>query len=74
MQNIRIAHLAKCPICGGSAKLRKNAAKRFQVACSKCRFRTAWERKCDAIISWYNMSEVVRKKKEENPEWRTSVR
>lgn len=40
--------------------MQKNAAKRFQVKCKACNFRTGWERKCDAIISWYNMSAKYR--------------
>lgn len=60
MKMIRIAKLAKCPVCGGQPMMQKNAAKRFQVKCKACNFRTGWERKCDAIISWYNMSAKYR--------------
>lgn len=59
MKTINIAKLRKCPVCGGLPRMTKNAAKRFQVSCRNCTFRTGWMRKCDAIISWYNMSAII---------------
>lgn len=56
MQTIRIANLMKCPVCGAKAVLRKNASKDFQVACTKCECRTSWQRKTEAVITWYNMT------------------
>lgn len=60
MKVIRIARIAKCPVCGGLPQMVVNAAKRFQVRCKSCEFRTGWMRKTDAVISWYNMSNQYR--------------
>lgn len=58
MKTQTIKNLRRCPKCGGEVILRKNASKRFQVACPKCRTHTGWESKIDAIISWYNLSAI----------------
>lgn len=62
MRTIRIARIAKCPVCGGRPQMLKNAAKQFQVRCTNptCAFKTGWMRKTDAVISWYNMSNQLR--------------
>lgn len=49
-----IPDLRHCPMCGGEAHLRKNASKRFQVHCKKCRCCTIWTSKPLAIVAWYN--------------------
>lgn len=58
MKYIEINGLRKCPVCGFSSMMRKNASKRFQVKCKKCKCATAWTSKSEAIIAWYNMCEV----------------
>lgn len=49
-----IPNLRKCPICGFGAIMRKNASKRFQVKCKKCKCATPWTSKIEAVITWYN--------------------
>lgn len=49
-----IPHIANCPICGEKPVLRRNASKKFQVYCVKCKTRTSWMTKPEAIIQWYN--------------------
>lgn len=70
MKTIRIAKIAKCPVCGGRPKMLKNASKDFQVRCTQCEFKTGWMRKTDAVIAWYNAlikyNELYGKKKEED--------
>lgn len=46
--------LRTCPICGSAAHIRRNASKRFQVHCKKCKCQTAWLNKPAAIVAWYN--------------------
>lgn len=58
MQYEEIDGLRNCPMCGGPAHLRKNASKRFQVKCKKCRCCTAWTSKPLAIVLWYNNATV----------------
>ncbi len=53
-----IRGLRKCPVCGYGAVMRKNASKRFQVHCKKCKACSAWTDKAHAIIDWYNMSDL----------------
>lgn len=50
--------LRKCPICGFSAIMRKNASKRFQVHCKKCNCCTPWTDKISAVVSWYNNADT----------------
>lgn len=50
-----LQNVAPCPICGAPVKLRKNASKDFQVACTQCQARTGWGKKTDTVITWYNM-------------------
>lgn len=56
MKLIKVRDLAKCPVCGSKAFLRKNASKDFQVACTKCKCRTIWTTKPNALVQWYNMT------------------
>ena len=56
-----IEGLRKCPICGFSAIMRKNASKRFQVHCKKCSCCTTWTSKISAVISWYNNADAYEK-------------
>lgn len=56
MKYENIPSLRKCPLCGHSAILRKNASKRFQVKCKKCKCCTPWTSKTEAVIAWYNMA------------------
>lgn len=58
MKTQKIKNLRHCPKCGSEVILRKNASKRFQVACPKCRVHTGWESKIDAVVSWYNLSAI----------------
>jgi len=55
MKTITIKGLAKCPMCGAKAMMRRNASKDFQVKCSKCEFQTGWRTKPEAIATWYNL-------------------
>ncbi len=58
MKYENIDGLRKCPICGFSAIMRKNASKRFQIHCKKCKCCTPWTDKTAAVISWYNNAET----------------
>jgi len=53
-----IPELRPCPMCGSEAHLRKNASKRFQVKCKKCRCCTAWTSKTMAVVLWYNNAAI----------------
>lgn len=61
MKYEEITNLRKCPVCGHSALLRKNASKRFQVKCKKCKCATSWTSKTEAIVTWYNMAAMYEK-------------
>lgn len=63
MKYEQIANLRPCPICGSEAHLRKNASKRFQVKCKKCRCCTDWVAKTDAVVMWYNNAELYERMK-----------
>lgn len=53
-----VDNLRPCPMCGSEAHMRKNASKRFQVHCKKCRCCTAWVSKIEAVVMWYNNAEI----------------
>lgn len=55
MKEFTVPNLIACPRCGNEALLRKNASKDFQIRCPQCGAHTAWKRKPEAIITWYNM-------------------
>lgn len=65
MKIIPIKNLAKCPLCGAKAQMRKNASKDFQVACTKCDCCTGWDTKPNAIVRWYNMIITLNAQKQE---------
>lgn len=54
MKYEELPNLRPCPMCGSEAHLRKNASKRFQVKCKKCKCCTIWTSKTEAVITWYN--------------------
>lgn len=54
MKYEQIEGLRACPMCGSEAHLRKNASKRFQVHCKKCKCCTVWTSKTEAVVTWYN--------------------
>lgn len=58
MKYTELPNLRKCPICGHSAILKKNASKRFQIKCKKCKCATSWTSKTEAVITWYNMANM----------------
>lgn len=55
MKEFVLANVVNCPVCGAPVKLRKNASKDFQVACTRCEARTGWGKKTEVVITWYNM-------------------
>lgn len=58
MKYENIPGLRKCPVCGFSAILRKNASKRFQIKCKKCKCATSWTSKTEAVVTWYNLASM----------------
>ena len=61
MRYENIDGLRKCPVCGFSAIMRKNASKRFQIHCKKCSCCTAWTDKTSAVVLWYNNADTYEK-------------
>lgn len=56
-----IEGLRNCPVCGFSAVMKKNASKRFQVHCKKCKCCTTWTSKVNAVVLWYNNADTYEK-------------
>lgn len=55
MKTININDIAPCPLCGYEPELLRNASKEFQVRCPNCNAHSAWGKKTEIVIEWYNM-------------------
>ena len=55
MKELEVKNLCNCPKCNtNNIVLLMNARNYFQVRCKNCGYKTAWGKKIDVVIDWFN--------------------